>query len=344
MIKEIKHTMADNKQSFDKHYGLFQAWHGKTQVVTEEQIRRFNSEHPLCFSVIEESLFRANGQPSPFGKLIIAKRGEEESPIALNGKNYQIIQNDVFWSEFMNACSKVAGKVSYVGSVGGGAKTFATFEPAGGEWTASNGDKFTGNINAVNGHDGLTAFELGASTVRIVCQNTLQLYLANRKRLAKVYHTKNASKMLIDMREAVDTMFDAQAKMRDDIERLGNININVDTMRGLALCVVSKDVKPDDLLKSDGFSTRTLNQANEITNLFIKGRGNSGQNAFDALNAFTEYYTHGSKESNRDKADVFASSEFGTYAKTKADVYNRLTNPERFAQSVALANQLVRFA
>ena len=45
--------------------------------------------------------------------------------------------------------------------------------------------------------------------------------------------------------------------------------------------------------KSDELSSTSYNRVNDMRPLFLTGNGNEGKTRYDALNAFTDYFTHG---------------------------------------------------
>jgi hypothetical protein len=70
----------------------------------------------------------------------------------------------------------------------------------------------------------------------------------------------------------------------------------------------------------DKFSTRTLNAVSGITDLAIRGRGNSGETMYDVLNGATEYWTSGDGVGRDTSGSAKAySSEYGTAAKHKVN-------------------------
>lgn len=94
---------------------------------------------------------------------------------------------------------------------------------------------------------------------------------------------------------------------------------------------VSKDMAREaftGLVGGKELSTRAVNRANRLVELFETGKGNSGHDAADWFNGVTDLYTHSSSGCNVDEPACrdkqWYSSERGSGMKIKADVASKL--------------------
>lgn len=324
--------------NFDIHNGMEQAWHGLAIVRPENELRIF-SGGALDFSVMESDLFDADmTKVDGFRKVQAVRPDGKRGFYNVVKDSYTIIQNKAIFDALMLAIYGVKGKVTYCGSIEGGKRCFINFEPDGNQWRDKEGLEHKTVLSIVWGHDTVTPVIVNCSDVRIVCANTLRLALAMGEKVFKLRHTKNAALKIEGMERIIEGLFVSARQYNESIEQLGNQRINAAELQAF---VFSQTVNKD---KDGKLATRGLNNANEVIDLFFHGRGNKGNNKSDILNAFTEFYTHGSKESNRDASTVWQSSEFGAYANIKKDVYTTLCDADAYADALTLGRELVKLA
>jgi hypothetical protein len=174
-------------------------------------------------------------------------------------------------------------------------------------------------INIMNAHDGTAGCRAYGSSTRVVCNNTLQLSLRGAKEAFDYlfYHDSIGEKMLNDLPTLIEaTLVNAEhyAKLR---EQMKNAPLNFTKARALAAALLAKKAKP---------SAQTVNAADGIAYLFLKGRGNEGVNVCDFLDGVTEFYTSGAGTGSA-KVDAYKkmnSAEFGNGAEKKVEILNAL--------------------
>jgi hypothetical protein len=94
---------------------------------------------------------------------------------------------------------------------------------------------------------------------------------------------------------------------------LGNITINTTQAKMIAL----------DMLSDDGAVTsQKFNAAENISHLFAKGLGNSGNNLWDFVGGITEYYTRGDGSGKKISMKKVISAEHGKAAEKKVELVN----------------------
>jgi len=89
--------------------------------------------------------------------------------------------------------------------------------------------------------------------------------------------------------------------------------------------------------KSDNLSTVSFNRVNDMLTLFQRGKGNHGETLSDAINAFTEYFTHGAGVGNPRNVSEnkrLANANFGQGAQWKLEAIRVASNEELLAAAM----------
>lgn len=296
-------------KAFDTVYTLAgepRAWHNLDKQVPE--IKGFG------FEVKGEEVFSGDMQKIEGYKAIYGtNEAGVKKLISMQSDSYTLINNGTIWEVTKNALQGVKHKIVSAGSVKGGAVVFASVEIEGGEW-AIDGDKYHSKLNVVSSHDGSLPYVTMQGVTRIVCMNTVRMALQEGSRVASLRHTKNAGDKVEGMEAAIASMFKAQKAFQAEMEKLMEKKTNEEEAKKFALALLCPG--------KDEVSTRSLNQADEIVNLFRSGKGNNGATRYDIFNGATEFFTHHASDN---AAKMFESSEFGLYAKKKESAFNLIT-------------------
>jgi hypothetical protein len=139
-----------------------------------------------------------------------------------------------------------------------------------------------------------------------------------------IRHTKNAEVALDNLPELVNNILKGRVNFKEVMEYLESCK--VDSNDALAMAAGYFMVESG----ATKLSTRSLNAATEITNLFANGKGNRGQTLYDLVNGATEYWTSG--EGVGKKADQLTKSykaEYGMAADHKNRFVELLANEDR---------------
>jgi hypothetical protein len=132
---------------------------------------------------------------------------------------------------------------------------------------------------------------------------------------AGIKHTKKARAILEDIPKMVAYFISGQEEMKKDFKHFASFPVGlVDCEEIFAAFVASKGT----------LSTRTANMVTRLQELFVRGKGNKGETAFDLFNACTEYYTHESAGESETPDKQWQSSENGSGATKKQEFFNLL--------------------
>jgi len=270
-------------------------WHGLAQhleVIGDEQVA------PALFDIIESPCFVKVGEDDTYledYKVLIAdhrkcrpdlRPTEQLVPLHIPKSGYRIISNREIWNTMNKALRDLDCKVTSVCTLERG-KKFAISCDIGNSDLVINKDKFKANLNFVTSHDGTMAMESFDSMIRIVCMNTFQWSRNAATDKFKVYHTKNAAFALDGLGDLLNAILKGRAESKEILEYLASHKCDANDALAMAagyFCEATDSVK---------LSSRAMNAASEITNLFANGIGNAGRSLYDLLNGATEYWTSG---------------------------------------------------
>jgi len=297
-------------------------WHGLAQhleVIGEEQVA------PALFDIIESPCFvKIDGDDTylPDYKVLVADHRtcrpdliptQQLVPLHIPKAGYRIISNREVWDTMNRALKDLGCKVTSVCTLEQG-KKFAISADIGGSDLVVNKDAFKANLNFVTSHDGTMCMETFDSMIRIVCMNTFQWSRNAAKDKFKVYHTKNASFALDGLGDLLNEILKGRVEVQQVMEYLADHKC--DSNDALAMAAGYFAVQTDSVK----LSSRAMNAASEIANLFANGIGNFGRSLYDLANGATEYWTSGAgtgAAGKTDKASRFYRSQLGEAANHK---------------------------
>lgn len=202
---------------------------------------------------------------------------------------YTVLQNSEAFT-FMDALAGPKNLVRYhtAGSLHGGKRIWLLAEVVGLTIEPVPGDPTTPYILLVSGHDGRMPLKALFTSVRVVCQNTLNLALASSSNGVTIRHTGN---MLRKVDEAKMVLGFAQSEV-EKYKELGDRLIRQ----------VMKDADWDNFLdlliplEKDKPNARRTAVRDDITALWNAGPGTEiigvRGTAWNALQAVTNYNTH----------------------------------------------------
>jgi hypothetical protein len=310
------------EKPFDRLFSILgKEWHGMAEQV--DAISEETAE-PLFFPIVEGTpTLRLDGEETQLTdwKIVAAdlrKRedipaGERIRPLHVPKASYEVIDNRTVWDGMRQALEGIDATVSTVGTLGGCKRFFisvALNQHA--EVKLPRGEKCLAFLNFITSHDGTLAMEAFDSTVRIVCNNTLQWSLEAAGKVGfKMYHTAGSAARVANMSDLICEILAGRQNFSDTMERLASVTVSQESAEKIVAgyFAIGQELKPDVAL-----ATRSKNAVEEIVRLSYKGRGNVGGNLYDLLNGATEYWSEGEgsgKGSGRDKGRKVYSANLG---------------------------------
>jgi hypothetical protein len=260
-------------------------------------------------------------------------------PLHVPKKGYRIHQNKALFDCMIQSCNQVLGDGNYtiatLGTLGGYSQFFVSISVKGHEsFSIGSDDKWNRFFNLNSSHNGLISSHRMLSLVRIVCSNTLQASISDAESsdsISKIKHTANSDMLITPEVFAKDlqTWIARGENFKQLLESIKSESMTVDQFKAFSAGVFTQ-------AKSDELSTNSYNRIEDMTGLFQRGKGNTGETRYDALNAFTEYFTSGNGVGSKDVSmgKRIASANFGRGNQWKIEAIRTLANPEVFADTV----------
>ena len=160
-----------------------------------------------------------------------------------------------------------------------------------------NGEEHKGMITLMNSHDGTTALAAGVTDTRVICGNTFAMAMGDMS--TRIRHGKNLITDADQITAIMDFINLNMGEYSQAVESLATTKCGVGQMDTLIETVFDKPVE-------------SIRAANTIKAFYRNGMGNEGKTLYDAVNGFTEYFTHAQ---GKDDNARFVSTNFGTNAK-----------------------------
>lgn len=258
-------------------------------------------------------------------------------PVHVAKKSYQIHQNADLFNSMIQSAIEVLGKdgfeIATVGTLGAYSQFFVSIAIKGANegFNIGENDAWKTFFNLVSSHNSLVASQTLLSMVRIVCMNTVNASIADAEgsgNSSKIRHTVNSLELITPQTFAanLNNWLTAKDAMLKTLAEIKAEKMTVEQFRAFASGVFTND-------GSDKLSTTSYNRIEEMTTLFGKGRGNIGETRYDALNAFTEYFTSGNGVGTKKNVTAekrLATANFGQGNGWKLQALSLLSNVEAY--------------
>lgn len=299
-------------------------WHGLGSELTRgADLDVWRVEAGLNWSV-----GRAQVAFKPEGKGIFVKgdsqvlyRDDTFAQLGIVSDRYQIVQPGEVLEFFRDIVGTGGLELETAGSLDGGKKVWALAKTGDG-FSIMGQDRVEGYVLLSTSFDGSMATRAQFTSVRVVCNNTLQLAAKDTKGAVIVPHssTFDATGVKIDL----GLIHGAFSTFEDQAQELAQRRLtNEEAMKLLAQVMVPSSV--DKEFDQSTVSTKRFNQVLTVFDLYQHaGRGSNLRSAagtaWGLVNAVTEYVDH---HAARNTNNRFRSGQFGPGATMKQDAFNR---------------------
>lgn len=266
--------------------------------------------------------------PSPDKKFIV--RSDTGAALGLASDQYQPHQPAEVLDWFQRYISvDDRFKLDVAGSLKGGAIIWATALFNGG--FDVGGDKHTARVLMTTTFDATGATINKATTTRVVCNNTLDAALADKRAVVRTTHRSKFDAARVGKELAQLAQGFASYKAVGDALAQNEMSKEDVSAFFKNILDIPFDAKKDDI------STRKLNQFDALNQAYrtTAAEGSTGS-AWAALQAITRYVDHDRSARGDNEAQArFASAQFGSGANLKAKAMELLT--PRVADKVLIA-------
>jgi hypothetical protein len=257
-------------------------------------------------------------------------------PLHIPKKGYRIHQNRDLFNAIVSAAESVLGagefEIATVGTLGGYSQFFVSLAiKAQAGFVVGKGDTWRQFFNLNSSHNGMVSSNCMLSTVRVVCMNTVQASISNAETMgtvSRIKHTQNS--------ESLVTTDVFAANLKSWIGQSQRFHAMLETLRATPMDLAGFRSFASGVFTNDGsdrLSTTSYNRVAELETLFARGKGNVGESRYDALNAFTEYFTSGSGVGNSKSVALnkrVASANFGRGNDWKLEAIRILSDAGEF--------------
>ena len=334
--------MSHQIEEHDTQQGTFIAWHGLTELRPEWE--KISIKEALASSFFasweyEEAtpymIIDGEKIPLPSRQLTVSDVkglciGETYNPDSFkfltNASWMKVIEESVEGLEKAHLAS--------CGTFGNRAKQFASVR-LNADYKAG-GREFQSFLNFGNGNDKSDALWSSITSLCTVCANT---YAPNREASGtamRVKKTKFSEVRIENMSQVVNDLLSKQKEFIREFDALALVKCSEEEARAFFAAFLGK--------KGEPLSTKGFNTLERLVGLFEAGAGNAGENLADVFSAATDYWTHeaaSAQNTPEAKAKNFVSSEFGSGAKAKRMIYDRLTDETARSHSFAVGKSIV---
>lgn len=287
-------------------------WHGLGQILTEEDtknVERVREKSGVIWSVKESKIFSQSGDSfEVVNGYKSLRRSDNGNVLSVVSEDYNVVQPEEIFNFYKHFVDKYNFRLHTAGSLDGGRKVWVLAD-VGKDFTLRNDDTVGAYLLLVTSFDRSLATISKFTTIRVVCQNTLNISLKDSGKAIKVSHSAvfDPSKMTLDV-EALGRGFeDFHEKAKVLSQRIVNRNEVVNYFLNVLYPQVT-DV--------ESLSTRQSNTVKFVHELFENGKGQAlaGTTAWGLVNAMTLYVDH---EKGRSRDTALNSAWFGAGEKLK---------------------------
>lgn len=315
--------MAHNINYSNGRYSVFvtekPAWHElgvvvENAVTSEEAIQLAN----LDYEVVKSPIFTQDQQLIPDNFATVRK--DTNVPLGIVGNVYKILQNREAFKFFDDVVATKEAMYHTAGALGNGERIWMLAKlPK--NLIIKNIDEVEKYLLLTNSHDGTSTVKLFFTSVRVVCNNTLNLAMKDAKGGISIRHSGLINSKMSEARRILGLSLQYFDEFGVTAGQFADKQLTVDMADNYF-----NNVLEIDMTQEDESSTRKLNQKNRLLQLFEHGKGNDQQairhTLWAALNAVTEYADHELtvKKEKEDPTNRLKSIWFGNSAvlKTKA--------------------------
>ena len=285
------------------------AWHGLGTVIKEaptsaDAIKKAG----LNWKVVQKQIYINNGEP--IDGYYANVRDSDGEILGVVTNRYQIVQNAEAFA-FTDALLGEGVTYETAGSLASGRRVWMLARMANTTLAEENIDPF---LVFTNCHDGTGAIRVAITPIRVVCQNTLNLALANASRHWSCVHKGDIQSKLEEARytlasaerymEALEEEFGelklkkvSETQVRDMTDKLLEIEFNELFKKAVK---TGKVVDFKEALKQQKYEEKIDRKRNDILNLYFEKPDLRGteHTAFRFVNAVSDYATHTTDHKN----------------------------------------------
>lgn len=243
---------------------------------------------------LEEIRETWRGSYGPNGEKILDENGKHLGRrLGLVGPDYEVVQDVDFVRWFEPWIEAGLVELQSFGAIMGGSRIFGlarlkTEDPV----EIQPGDPVAAYVATYNGHDQKIAFKAGPTNIRVVCANTVAMFMKDKT--FKKFSTKHRGNMKVKLEDMRASVAEAHGMFLSQCERfkvLAQNNVkDAATLKLYFQKILGAKTDENEVSEVEADDSRNL--VRRLVGLYENGQGNKGKTWWDAYNAFTQFATH----------------------------------------------------
>lgn len=313
--------------NFDERKGTYsfasnaeKAWHGLGQVVDKamtasEAIELANLDYEVEKTTIHAKINSADSEMTlwqPFEDKFATYRKDTSEPLGIVGSRYEIVQNKDAFAFFDAIVDSGEAIFETAGALGKGERIFVTAKLP--QDLLVKGEECNKYIILTNSHDGTSSIVAGFTTIRVVCNNTLQAAMRGLTNKVYIEHRTGAKERLSEAYKVMGIASKYMSEVDEIFNQMAKTEISDAQLQKYITDVMTPEYKA---LKSEEeqekVSTRFKNQVISIYDFALSHPTQQTDAArgtvWGAYNAISGYYNYIQKYKNDEQK--FTSQMFG---------------------------------
>lgn len=313
--------------NFDERKGTYsfasnaeKAWHGLGQVVDKamtasEAIELANLDYEVEKTTIHAKINSADSEMTlwqPFEDKFATYRKDTSEPLGIVGSRYEIVQNKDAFAFFDAIVDSGEAIFETAGALGKGERIFVTAKLP--QDLLVKGEECNKYIILTNSHDGTSSIVAGFTTIRVVCNNTLQAAMRGLTNKVYIEHRTGAKERLSEAYKVMGIASKYMSEVDEIFNQMAKTQISDAQLQKYITDVMTPEYKA---LKSEEeqekVSTRFKNQVISIYDFALSHPTQQTDAArgtvWGAYNAISGYYNYIQKYKNDEQK--FTSQMFG---------------------------------
>lgn len=274
------------------------AWHGLGQVVdgamtAKEAIERANLDYEVQ-KTPATMIVGPDAEQIEIPGYFATYRTDTKEPLGMVKSRYEVVQNRDAFSFFDTIIDHGEAVFETAGALGKGEKIFITAKLP--EDILVGGEPVQQYLLLHNSHDGSSSVVAGLTSVRVVCNNTLQAALRSLENRVCISHTNKASDRL---REAVRVMGIASKysqQVQDMFNRMTDVKMDEGQYREYFRDVFKTEYRVKSLEEEELNSTRLKNMVDGATQFALthptQTTAETDGTLWGAYNAVSGFYSY----------------------------------------------------
>lgn len=305
----------ETKQTYSFATHQERAWHGLGQVVENAM----TSEEAIKNANLDYEVFKANIYPKidgDYGKEIPERfatiRKDTNDFLGIVSNRYEIVQNKDAFGFFDAIIDSKEAVFETAGALGNGERIFVTAKLP--DDILVNGEPCNKYLILTNSHDGSSSIIAGFTTIRIVCNNTLQAALGGLSNKVSIQHKLGAKEKLSEAHKVMGMASKYMLEVEEIFNEFSKKQVNDEQLKDYIQKVMMPDTKHlQSKEEKEELSTRFKNQCDAIYE-FALSHPTQVTNAakgtlWGAYNSISGYYNYLHKFKTQE--DKFKSQYFG---------------------------------